>query len=470
MGFKLYYNWLRFSILTPSYFIQNRLILERSFQVRLIYSFFGFTNKNYVWGLFNGSAVDGFLWKNVYYGLFAILCWVVLYWLLSFNFLIFNFPIRYWFIYISWRAFDGFYFFFLQFQYLIIVSIFACWWVLLNTYFNVQFNLLYLVLFYYFNINTDIRDDGNLKLIRKTDQIDLLYTASAIFNNSLIAVSYYFYSIKYYLNTPNFNAVFWNTAMGNVSSCWTNFIYNTSIKTNARLLIDSQVDNLNVTFYLINTIKFNWFISLNNNNIFYKLNLTSGFNFFITNWFKVLKTLRWNLINLNVGSSDILTMKSFILNFYTLQNVTSDLVDLYWLSSFEWFIYRWLSLFKTIQLSTRSLNFTVDTTSIAHEGTWRLWKYDTGLLNWVYFNKYCIQSSTIPELDTRRFPALTDSDFLLAYFPINLFLYETTLFNYLLLYNNTRIFYWSNRYCIFAILNYKNTFVFNSVWTYYIHV
>lgn len=333
MDFLYYYNWLRFSILTPSYFAKNRLLIERTFQNRLIFSFFGFTQKSFMWSQVSSTVLNSYLWKNIYYCFIIIFIIIFIIVLLSFNFFIFNFPIKYWIIYISWRIFDGFYFFFLQCQYLFIICLLSSSWYVLNTYFNIQLNLLYLIIFNYFNINTDIQVTNIYTknyTISYFESLQNLFKHSAVFNMNLLTVSYYFYNIKLYLNTFSPYILFLSNK--NYFTYWSNFInYN---KSDNYWSADSH-------FYLSNLIIYKWFIYLNTNA--YEFNSIDMINYskFLLNWFNILKVWRWNLINLNASITSITELKSLVNNNYL--SIDSVINFNSWVVSLEWILYRWIN-------------------------------------------------------------------------------------------------------------------------------
>jgi hypothetical protein len=458
LNFIFYYNWLRFSLLTPSYFIKNRLLVERGMHNRLVYSFFGFTYKSFTWTTVVSSVIGDYSWKNIYYCLIILICWIGIYVLFNFNFLVFNFPIRYWYTYIIWRIFDGFYFFFLQFQYLILISIISSSWYILNTYFNIQLNLLYLIIFNYFNINIDIQVNYNNTKILNKSVLNLLFNHYLIFDKNLFIINYYFYSIKFYLNfnlhclqsNNNKNILYWN-----------NFLY--SFTDNILL----QTSNLCKSFYLFNIIKYNWFLSLNINNFFNQSYLNLNFSNFIHNWFVVLKLLRWDIINLDTNTVDLLNFKSIIQNFYITSTELNIVNSQYWLLSLEWITYRWMYLFKTIRVVNRELISTYDYNF--KKNIWILWNNNMMLLNWIYFNKYELMSYRDIKILFNQKLNYTYRDIFLFQYSTNLFLYETLIWNYYLLFNNLFTYYSQTNICFFSIIDcFDSELSYNKIWIYYL--
>ena len=380
MDFLYYYNWLRFSILTPSYFAKNRLLVERTYQNRLIYSFFGFTQKSFIWTQISNTVVNNYLWKNIYYGLFLIFGLLFICILISFNFFIFNFPVKYWFIYICWRLFDGFYFFFLQCQYLFIICLLSSSWYVLNTYFNIQLNLLYLIIFNYFSINTDIQVTNisvQNPIISYTKSMQNLFTHNLIINNNLLSISFYFYAVKLYLNNWTvYSSTFY---INFVTSYWVNFKF------------DSQVNNFwnnNKFFYLSNIITHKWFLYLNTNSFYLNNLLILNYTSYVSNWYKMLKVMRWNILNINTYNTSIIDLKSLVNNYY-LKSSNVDIDFKNWLSSVEWILYRWFMVLPVSTINSTYIFFNTNTDI----NDWSTWDILINKLNpKLFFNKYSITS------------------------------------------------------------------------------
>ncbi len=380
MDFLYYYNWLRFSILTPSYFAKNRLLVERTYQNRLIYSFFGFTQKSFIWTQISNTVISNYLWKNIYYGLFLIFGLLFICILISFNFFIFNFPVKYWFIYICWRLFDGFYFFFLQCQYLFIICLLSSSWYVLNTYFNIQLNLLYLIIFNYFSINTDIQVTNiaiQNPIISYTKSMQNLFAHNLIINNNLLSISFYFYSIKLYLNSWSiYSSTFY---INFVTSYWVNFKF------------DSQINNFwnsNRFFYLSNIITHRWFLYLNTNSLYLNNLIILDYTNYVSNWYKILKIMRWNILNINTYNTSIIDLKSLVSNYY-LKSINADIDFKSWLSSVEWILYRWLMVLSVSNIKSTYIFFNINT-NINVSNTWGV--LINKLNSELFFNKYSIMN------------------------------------------------------------------------------
>lgn len=330
LDFLYYYNWLRFAILTPSHFSKNRLLIERTFHNRLIYSFFGSTYKSFIWSQLSSTVVNSYIWKNFYYYFILIVLLVMLLIIIRWNLLVFNFPIKYWFVYIWWRMFDGFYFFFLQIQYLMVLCILSSSWYVLNTYFNIQLNLLYLIIFNFFNTTLDIQHTTS-----HIDNFNTLYrlALSNLFRQNLkidfdlVFVPYYFYRSIFCLNMFESSSLFRKSDIFH-SPLWTNFI----------ILRDrSYNDRYSSPYSLLNQVPFTWFKSLNFNPM-WNYTYSDNHSIFIQNWYNALRVLRWDSLSLNSYYGSTVDVKSIIGNFYFNNNAGLGLIG--WIPSLEWFLFR----------------------------------------------------------------------------------------------------------------------------------
>lgn len=125
MNFTVFYNWLKYTIVTPSFFFKNRLFIEKSMQNRNIYADFSETHKSFTWSQIASTNVDTF-WARASrsrFKLYIILSaligsYIFLQWVNVIPFPIF--PAGQFFTYTVWRLFDGIYFWILQFEYLFI--------------------------------------------------------------------------------------------------------------------------------------------------------------------------------------------------------------------------------------------------------------------------------------------------------------------------------------------------------------
>lgn len=125
LGFHAFYNWLKYTTVTPSFFAKNRLFLERSAQNRNVYADFSETHKSFKWSPLSSSTLDAF-WtrsgRSRFIVYFVIITALGTYIFLSY----FNnvnsalSPAAEFLHYTLWRAFDSLYFWCLQLQYLLI--------------------------------------------------------------------------------------------------------------------------------------------------------------------------------------------------------------------------------------------------------------------------------------------------------------------------------------------------------------
>lgn len=144
MNFSNYYNWLKYTILTPSFFAKNRLFVEKSFRDKKIYSTFKFTQKSFIWSKINSTVITNFVIRSrktlnqVY--LVIVLLLIIVYTLHSLGgYDIPTSPIWQTLVYSFWCLFDYMYFIFLQVQYLIISYLFSIIFFILDN--TIQANL-----------------------------------------------------------------------------------------------------------------------------------------------------------------------------------------------------------------------------------------------------------------------------------------------------------------------------------------
>lgn len=453
MNFLYYYNWLRFSILTPSYFAKNRLWIERANHNKLIYSFFGFTCKSFIWSPVTSIVINNYIWKNIYFCIMLVSFLVCLLVLFNFNFFVFNFPVKYWLIYFSWRLYDSCYFFFLQIQYLLIISLISSGWYVLNTYFNIQLNLLYLIIFNYFNINTDIKIT---KINNKNNNYNFLYlqTFRTLFlhkieiNSNLFIVNYYFYLLKFYLvRNLYFNFRFTNLLY---NSYWFNFKYLLPKKDNFWI-------NFNQLFYISNIVKYSWFMSLNINNIYVSNQLDLNYSYFIFNWFKLLKFLRWNSVVSYSTISENLNIQTFVNNINLFAKNNLIIYNNQWFSSLEWILYRWLLLSNIYNIS---INYTKCLNKSEIRYTFLINLYRFFFLNSFYYKYIFIDLSLTEGIDKTNYLNYLNFDISnFKNFKI-LFTYDIFIKYYLLLFNNNLYYFYFNKY----LLNIENTCITGSIY------
>lgn len=145
LGFWNYYNWLKYTILTPSFFSKNRLFVEKSYRDKKIYSVLGQTHKSFVWSQISSNVLNNFILrsrKNLQIVYFLILT-VIIFLLVLKTLGGVDIPIsNLWqtIVYVFWRFFDFIYFFILQFQYLILVYLVSIAVCLFNLTLSSQFS------------------------------------------------------------------------------------------------------------------------------------------------------------------------------------------------------------------------------------------------------------------------------------------------------------------------------------------
>jgi len=123
--FKNYFNWLKFTTVTPSVHFKNRLFIEKSSRSNNIYTFLGETHKSFSW-LQNSSANLSLFWLRTSQRrlVLFIAVFFIIFFLLVINTnslgVVLQSSIFKAFFYFFWRTFDWLYFFLIQLQYLVI--------------------------------------------------------------------------------------------------------------------------------------------------------------------------------------------------------------------------------------------------------------------------------------------------------------------------------------------------------------
>lgn len=123
--FKNYFNWLKFTTVTPSVHFKNRLFIEKSSRSNNIYTFLGETHKSFSW-LQNSSTNLSLFWLRTSQRrlVLFIAVFLIIFFLLVINTnslgVVLQSSIFKAFFYFFWRTFDWLYFFLIQLQYLVI--------------------------------------------------------------------------------------------------------------------------------------------------------------------------------------------------------------------------------------------------------------------------------------------------------------------------------------------------------------
>ena len=343
MNFSNYYNWLKYTILTPSFFAKNRLFVEKSFRDKKIYSTFNFTQKSFIWSKINSTVITNFVIKSrktinqVYLALFFLI--IIVYTLHSLGgYDIPTSPIWQTLIYIFWRLFDYMYFIFLQIQYLIIIYLFSIIFFIFNT--TIQANLDFFAwmeknfaeiplrpknkslnqLFSSFSSTTNFwskyENFNMLKLFCRslnvnelplTDLFTIQKTSSQNLFDYLLLTKF-FYQIQNF-NIFNYHNLFYSANKNN----WFSLIYLNFQTSYKNLYLHDHLGDKD--FYLMNFIK--------NKKIFeeYSLNLTSKclkfhnlavVNDLNLNFFKNLKLSRWLYRYTNIHNNDLFFLQNLI--------------------------------------------------------------------------------------------------------------------------------------------------------------
>lgn len=126
LGFSDYYNWLRYSMLPPSFYFKNRLFIESRRTNRLIYSNFRSVFRGFDWVTFKSNSISEFLIKQNYRFVslcFIFVCIVAAIIHVSFSGVLIlpDFIVGDWVYYIIWRLGDIFCFWIINFTYLFFV-------------------------------------------------------------------------------------------------------------------------------------------------------------------------------------------------------------------------------------------------------------------------------------------------------------------------------------------------------------
>ena len=127
MSFANYYKWLKYTILTPSFFFKNRFFIDKQVRNNLIYSNPELTQKSFTWSRLNSNILNNFWFSIMFrYLLYSVVALtLLLVYFHGYNFLTATNPFYLFMkpaIYCFWRIFDIFYFIILQLQYLIITT------------------------------------------------------------------------------------------------------------------------------------------------------------------------------------------------------------------------------------------------------------------------------------------------------------------------------------------------------------
>lgn len=146
MLFKNYFNWLKFTTVTPSTHFRNRLFIEKSMRSNSIYSFVGETQKSFSWVQTSSTNLSLFWLRTSRKRLFMFILLI----LLILFFIVINTnnlstalqsSILKFLFYLFWRAFDWLYFFLIQLQYLVVTVLVSCLLVILNWFLSSKLSL-----------------------------------------------------------------------------------------------------------------------------------------------------------------------------------------------------------------------------------------------------------------------------------------------------------------------------------------
>lgn len=128
MSFSVFYNWLKYTVVTPSFFFKNRLFIEKTMQSRNIYADFSETSKSFTWSQLSSSNLDAFWFRasrsrfKLYILIFITLStYVFIKWINVVDTPVF--PAGQFLHYAFWRVMDSFYFIMIQTQYLILTTL-----------------------------------------------------------------------------------------------------------------------------------------------------------------------------------------------------------------------------------------------------------------------------------------------------------------------------------------------------------
>lgn len=119
LKFRHLFTWLKFTIVTPSFYFRNRLFIEKGFRTNNMYTFTGNTQKSFTW--LKGSSSNLSLYWFRHRGLkwflfFLFILFIIFAYLDFFHFSsIYSTQLTRFLIYCIWRSFDNFFFFIMQF-------------------------------------------------------------------------------------------------------------------------------------------------------------------------------------------------------------------------------------------------------------------------------------------------------------------------------------------------------------------
>jgi len=398
--FKNFYNWLKFTTITPSFYFKNRLFLEKSFRSNNIYVFLGETHKSFSW-LQRSSTNLSFFWirinrKRLLFFFFLFLFFIFIFFINVNTLSVFTntFAVKT-FFYCCWRFWDWLFVFLLQLQFLILTVFLTIIFSISNYVLLTDLSLLRWMQKHHaeiapvyekilkkplkprFKNKSDFFEIFNDENQPPFNNLQLLFDNNPkwkniieLFNDNRINIRNLdkFYIIKSFFKL-----------IGSLP-----YTENNKLTTNERLsllvlkkkvLPQISTDGFNLDRL---TSEFNcssiWFTNepLNVNclnNFFFLPNFVIEKNFY-----KTIKTLRYLSLNAPIGRTDLINTEFFFKNI--LNNTRLDVINLF--HSLEWLFFR--NIFNTQQgninsnllttpvrliIQTKPLNFQKNTRLIA---------------------------------------------------------------------------------------------------------
>jgi hypothetical protein len=368
MNFLDFYNWLRFSLLTPSFFFKNRFFIERHSKNRLIFSMLTSTQKNTNWRYLNTINIHDYHLKtlqylyNIYAFIFVGLSLLLILYLLN-GFNIINFPIKYECVYLWWRIWDISYFVILQFQCIILTGFLYLLSIIAKYLLMTNFNVFQFIVFNYSNKQSllqllQFNDLTVSNTIPRGMQYWYSYSNTVLpvnwidvvgdnyYKSNIVYVIYYYFKLQQLLiyypgKTCLVNVMTPSSTIGD-TSIWHNFIY-----FNSKNIVSTITDLCSLESLTPATL----FLSLNHNSLLLQQRLLQVKQDVVLQLLNTFKITRWYTLMLYSNSWDSLIIKNYdmrlLLNLVDERTKTTyqsddHLISLYtWYSSIEWLLFKW---------------------------------------------------------------------------------------------------------------------------------
>jgi len=312
--FSSYYNWLKYTLLPPSFFFKNRFFIERNFKYKFLFSEINLTFKNTSWLNFANTTLSTYY--NLY--LYEKRLWYLFFFIL-FIFLYFVYFQKTWLLpdvaviqliyYLIWRVLDILYFWLIHTIYILIIFIgtfiFNCINFILPESVNLNRTLVKYFLKSSFFTNIDkpspVSKVTTFKWISRDENIDMF--KKIFFSNSLTKDTYALFIKRFFF----FNKTITISNELTLPSQFylTNKVYN-NIFFYKQFDFSKKLQKPTNPFMIFSNIKpnkiyfSNTFMTLSQYSYFFYLKYQEK------QYFKNLKTFNWLFLYNNITSSDFI--------------------------------------------------------------------------------------------------------------------------------------------------------------------